>query len=98
MSRTEYVASKPTSEFPFPRTRLLGTSVARQSYNQARTEPTTHSHHHVTQASSHGGSPTSVGRARAAGAGIHAPFGARALGGGDDPQAAPPRGASPSFR
>src|SRR6266436_5529586 len=32
MSRTEYVASKPTSELPFPRTRLLGTFVARQSY------------------------------------------------------------------
>src|SRR5436309_3113487 len=35
MSRTEYVASKPTSVLPFPRTRLLGTSVARQSYNSA---------------------------------------------------------------
>src|SRR5690242_11254231 len=33
MSRTEYVASKPTSVLPFPRTRLLGTS--RGSYNSA---------------------------------------------------------------
>src|SRR5213593_524437 len=97
MSRTEYVASKPTSELPFPRTRLLGTSVARQSYNSAQPEPTTHSHHHVTQASSHCGSPTPVGRARAAGAGNHAPHGARALGGGDDAQAAAPHGAGPSF-
>src|SRR5437016_12227444 len=29
MSRTEYVASKPTSVFPLPRTRLLGKSFAR---------------------------------------------------------------------
>src|SRR5260370_16745686 len=33
MSRTVYVASKPISELPLPRTRLLGTSVERQSYN-----------------------------------------------------------------
>src|SRR5438552_14247394 len=97
MSRTEYVASKPTSELPFPRTRLLGTSVARQSYNSAQPEPTTHSHHHVTQASPHGGSPTPVGRARAVGAGNHAPFGARALGGGDDPPPSASCGAGPSF-
>src|SRR5437879_4643109 len=29
MSRIEYVASKPTSVFPLPRTRLLGNAVAR---------------------------------------------------------------------
>src|SRR5437762_4468899 len=39
MSRTEYVASKPTRAFPFPRTRLLGTSVS-PSYNSVHlTQP-----------------------------------------------------------
>src|SRR5215471_6059432 len=35
MSRTEYVASKPIMVLPLPRTMLLGTSAAGQSYNSA---------------------------------------------------------------
>src|SRR5437763_1698966 len=46
MSRIEYVASKPTSVFPLPRTRLLGNAVARnrtpvkfgQRYNKQRSK------------------------------------------------------------
>src|SRR5437899_3692095 len=97
MSRTEYVASKPTRVFPFPRTRLLGTSVARQSYNQAQPGPSTHSDHHVSQTSTHSVSATAFWRARASGAGVNASLGARALGGGDDSPAAAPCGAGPSF-
>src|SRR5437588_7155764 len=41
MSRTVYVASRPTSELPLPRTRLLGTSFARQSYNSPNPHHTT---------------------------------------------------------
>src|SRR6267143_3099852 len=47
MSRTEYVASKPTRTLPFPRTRLLGTSVARQSYNSVQLKP--HNGAHVVE-------------------------------------------------
>src|SRR5438067_4143341 len=98
MSRTEYVASKPTSELPFPRTRLLGTCVARQSYNSARAEPTTHPHHHVTQTSTHSGSPNEVWRARAARACDHAAFGTGPLGRGHEQAPGAARGAHAAVR
>src|SRR6266545_6001077 len=98
MSRTEYVASKPTSELPLPRTRLLGTSVARQSYNSLQPGPTTDSHHHVPQTTPHSRCPAPLRRARTAGAGLDADCRARALGPGDDDAAAAPGRAVASLR
>src|SRR6266508_3228644 len=98
MSRTEYVASKPTSELPFPRTRLLGTPVARQSYNSPQPGPSPYPHHHVSQTSPDGGWPAAVWRPRAVGARNHAPLRARALGRGHEPEAGAPGGAVATFR
>src|SRR6266571_4265545 len=96
MSRTEYVASKPTSVLPFPRTRLLGTiSVARQILQFGHAS---HPHHHVTQASPHSGRPDEIGRARAARAGDNAALRARALGRGHEPAPGEAGRAPPAVR
>src|SRR5690242_19719050 len=97
MSRTWYAASNPMSALPFPMTRLLGTSVARQSYNPSQPDPATGPHHHVPQTTPHGRRPAALRRAGAARPRDDAARRAPALGGGHEPEAAAARGAAEAF-